>query len=420
MNSNFEKLRFFWTLAAAASVGLLTGYMWQSIVLALVGYIIWMLTKLFELDKWLNTGADINKAPYASGLWGRTIGHIVKLRNQQGRSKKNYQKLMIRFNEIIRSFPYPTVVVNGNSEIQWMSKSAGKILGLNRKKDIGIRISNILRNSEFQTMLSKSELSEFQMLSPANKDVVLAIAISKLTKDTRILSIRDVSDRRRLEKLRKGFIANASHELRTPLTIINGYLEMLESHDKLSDEAKSMVDNAYQQSKRMNILISDLLTLSSLENSEMQVNKFVEVDMSALIQEISANIKNAISFSGEVQLDLDKNLVVHGVYSQLYSIVFNLMENAAKYSKDSISANWKLVDELPTFEVIDNGAGISQIDQARLIEPFFRTQEAQAAEIQGTGLGLSIVHQAAIKNKARLEIESEKDKGSIFRIIFES
>ena len=420
MNSNFEKLRFFWTLVAATIAGLLTGYIWQSIVLALFGYILWMLTKLFELDRWLNTGADINKVPYASGLWGRIIGHIVKLRNQQGRSKKSYQKLMIRFNEIIRSFPYPTVVVNGNSEIQWMSKSAGKILGLNRKKDIGIRIGNILRNSEFQEMLAKSELSEFQMVSPSSKDVVLSIAISKLTKDTRILSIRDVSDRRRLEKLRKGFIANASHELRTPLTIINGYLEMLESHDKLSDEAKSMVDKAYKQSKRMNILITDLLTLSSLENSEMQVNKFVEVDVSMLIQEISANIKNTISFSGEIQLDLDKNLFIHGIYSQLYSIVFNLMENAAKYSKDSIVVNWQLVDGLPTFEVIDNGAGISQIDQARLIEPFFRTQDSQVAEIQGTGLGLSIVHQAAIKNKARLDIESEKDKGSIFRVIFES
>ncbi len=419
MNKKTEKLRLLWVVLIAIVVGLLSGYIWQFLLLMLFAYIIWLLSGLFELENWLYKGAITEQTPYTSGTIGGIIGNIVKLKNKQKKSKKSYQKLIIRFNEVLRSFPYPTVVINADSEIQWLSKDAGKILGLNRKKNVGIRISNIFRSSEFQTMLSKPDLSEFQMQSPTNENIILAIAISKLSKDTRILSIRDVSDKRRLEKLRTTFISNTSHELRTPLTIINGYLEMLNQNPNLSMDAKFMVDKAYQHSQRITTLVADLLMLSGLENSEVQVSKFEAINIGLLVDEVVGNIYNTSDFEHRVVYDIDEKLTIDGVHSQIYSMIFNLIENALKYSDDEVKVLWRVVDNRPTLKVIDQGRGFDEEDKSRLIEPFYRSKEAHTKQIQGTGLGLCIVNQAVLKNKGRLVIDSKQGQGSTFSVIFD-
>ncbi len=419
MNKNTEKTRLILFLFIALVISLLTGYIWQTLLLTLVIYIIWILSNLSELENWLYKGSNIDKIPYLFGTYGVIIANIIKLKNQQKRSKKSYQKLMVRFNEVLRSFPYPTIVLNANNEMQWISKSAAKILGLNRKKDIGIRISNIFRNSKFKEMLCKADLSEFQMQSPSDNNMILAVAISKLSKDTRILSIRDVSDRRKLEKLRKTFIANASHELRTPLTIINGYLEMIEKNNDLSDDAKSMVSNAYQHSKHMNILIADLLTLSSLENNDLQISKFKLINVQSLITEVLDNINNIRDFKNRVKVEINDKLTIKGVYSQVYGIAFNLIENALKYSNDIVKVNWHIIDGLAILQVIDKGIGVDDEDKIRLVEPFYRSRRARLNQIQGTGLGLSIVNQAVINNNGKFSIEDNDVDGTIFNISFD-
>ena len=416
MNKDIEKTRLIWVVLIALFSGLLTGYIWQTLLVFLLGYIVWSLSHLFELSNWLEKGANTEKIPYASGLWGGIIGHVAKLKNQQKQSKKRQQKMIARFNEILRSFPYPTIVINGQSEIQWMDKDAAKMLDLSRKKDVGIRIGNIFRNHEFQEMLAQEDCAEFQIQSPHDANSILAIAISKLSKDTRILSIRDVSDRRRLEKLRKTFIANASHELRTPLTVINGYLEMLEQQPDLTSQNRQTVETISQHSKRMSVLITDLLTLSNLENSELQLNKMESIDMSELIQEV---LNNTHDSNFRVVLEVSPDLYIHGIYSQLYSVVSNLIENALKYSEESVIVRWQLLDKKAQLEVIDQGQGISMEEQARLAEPFYRTKSAQSQQIQGTGLGLSIVKQAIIKNQGEFNIQSIEGQGSTFSATFE-
>lgn len=419
MNKNTERTRLIWIVLIALIIGVLTGYIWQVLLLTLIAYIVWILSSLSELEDWLYKGSDIDKTPYIFGVCGTIVTNIVKLKNQQKKSTKSYQTLMVRFNEVLRSFPYPTIVLNTNSEMQWISKNAAKILGLNRKKDVGIRISNIFRNADFKTLLSQPDLSEFQMQSPSDEHKILAVAISKLSKDTRILSIRDVSDRRKLEKLRKTFIANASHELRTPLTVINGYLEMLEKHNELPEEVKHMVVNAYQHSKRMNVLISDLLMLSSLENSETQTSKPVLIPMHNLIAEVLDNINNTSYSEHRIKTTVNDKLMIHGFYSQIYSIVFNLLENALKYSEDNVALNWQLSDNLALLQVIDQGIGLDEEDKVRLTEPFYRSKKAQCNQIQGTGLGLSIVNQAVINNKGQFNVADNETKGTIFNISFD-
>jgi two-component system phosphate regulon sensor histidine kinase PhoR len=427
MQENKEKNTFIWVIIAAIVVGLSVGYIWQTIILALFIYIIYLINNLTKIHNWLKNGAIIEDEPVLYGDFSKITNSVVKLQNKHKLTKKLHQKSIVRFNEVLRSFPYPTVIVNASSEIVWVGKSAAKILKLNRKKDIGIRINNIIRNLDFEEKLSSKETSEVQILAPIDENIILSIAISKVSKNVRILSIRDVSERRYLEKTRKNFIANASHELRTPLTVISGYLQMLSLNEEIKDfdkNLKTMIDSAYSQSKLMSVLIEDLLTLSNLEGGKLQNIKIKTISVKDLTSDVLSSFDDNPEYKNRISVNVDKKLQIKGVYSQIYSIVFNLLENALKYSEKEVNLNFIVKNDLATLQVIDKGVNLNEDEKLKIIEPFYRLNQnqdnqAKDSKIPGTGLGLSIVNQAAINNNAKLKITNNNNQGSIFSVDFE-
>ena len=184
-----EKMRLLWVVIFAIIAGFLTNYYLLSLIVFLFLYIVWLLNNLFKVNLWLENGVKIEQSPPYNGAWGSLISYVIKLKKQYKHSSKKHQKLIIRFNEILRSLPYPTVVINANNEIQWISKDAAILLNLHRKKDIGIRINNIIRSEEFSNKLSQTEVSE--LLIKVNNTQSLKFAISKLNRDIRILSIQN-------------------------------------------------------------------------------------------------------------------------------------------------------------------------------------------------------------------------------------
>lgn len=413
-----EKWRLLWVVFGALIWALLTGYWWQSLLLFMGVYALWMLVQLTRLEKWLSQGAMTHNMPRSSGLWDRVAGHTIRLQSKLKNSHKRYQKLIIRFNEILHSFPYATVVINANNEIQWVSKSAANILNLNRKKDNGIRIDNIIRQAHFQDLLSSSDASEFQMYSPIQAQVILMVAISRLNKDTRLLSIRDVSERRHLEDLRTAFIANASHELKPPLTLVSGYLEMLAADDTLPPATQAMVANACQHSQRINYLIADLLLLSNLENSAKYTHEIEVVLMSKIIDEACTHLKASLDISQTLVVNVTQDLTVSGAYYQLYSLVLNLLENAIKYGEPTgkIWIGWQAQDGQAVLTVRNQGEGLSEPQLARLTEPFYRPHPP--TQQSGTGLGLSIVAKIAKIHHATLTLNSKKGQGLVAEVCF--
>lgn len=422
MNNQYqEKLRLFWVIFFAMIAGFFTGYFWQMLVLFLLAYIIWMLDRFFEIETWLSSGVSFDHTPFGGGLWDRYISHAIRQKKELIEQKKRNQKLMVRFNEILRSFPYPTVVINAHNEIQWINKRAAKMLNLQRKKDIGIPINNIIRHQDLSEKLNDDGASEFQLLSPSNNKVVLMVAISRLNRNIRILSVRDISERYYLENLRKNFIANASHEMRTPLTIITGYLEMLSQNDSLDEHAKNMISTAYEHSGRMNDLIKDLLLLSGLEQNNNLETEKEQVSVDDITSEVLNDLQNVKEVSQTFETKLNTDLSVIGVRYQIYSIVYNLVENAVKYSKSSgiIKIVWELENDKACLKIIDQGTGLDQTQISRITQPFYRASHVQSEGIQGTGLGMSIVKQSAQRNNGQLVITSEINHGSEFKIMFD-
>jgi two-component system phosphate regulon sensor histidine kinase PhoR len=414
-----EKTKLIAVVLIALFFGFLTGYYLELLLIALAGYILWSLDLLFNFERWIERGANVDEAPSGGGIWDRLIGHALKIRKSLKLERERNTKLKVRFNEVLRSFPFPTIVLNGRNEIQWINKRAAKILSLQRKKDVGIPIQNIFRYEELSRKLKSSESSEFELKSP-NGDDTLMMTISKLTRNVRIVSIRNISERVRLDASRKKFISNASHEMRTPLTIINGYLEMLKQNKDLDKKSIEMVDIAYEHGQKMDALITDLLILSGLRDAE-NANKISKyVNFSSVIDESIINLKNSVKFKQKINLDIDKKLELLGTEYQLYSIASNLIENAVKYSpkNSEINISWGKENGDGVFKVIDHGIGISQKEMDQVIEPFYRTPDAQDQNIEGTGLGLSIVNESAIRNNGIFSFKSAPGKGSEFKVTF--
>lgn len=411
-----EKTKFIIILCTATITGIILEQILVIIIIALIAYTIWLINSINNVKNWFNIIHTNTTIPDISADFNDIFSNIIKLEKSVQLEKKQHKKTIIRFNEILRSFPYPTIITNADNEIVWVSKNAAKMLGLSRKKDIGIKIGNLIRDTHFQESLTNAEKNEAQIISPLDENITLMIAISKINRNIRILSIRDISTRIKLEETRKNFIANASHELRTPLTVISGYIQILNTQKDLNSSQQEIVDNAYKYCIKMESLITDLLSLANLESSNAQ--KMIDVNMSDIIYEVQSNLYDTDKYKNRIKTNIDNELLVRGIKSQIQSMVFNLVENALKYSRDIVEIQWKTTHNKAVLQVIDNGFGISDSDKHKILYPFYRIQHT--SDIDGTGLGLSIVDQAVINNNATLKILDNIDAGTIFQISFDN
>jgi two-component system phosphate regulon sensor histidine kinase PhoR len=239
-----------------------------------------------------------------------------------------------------------------------------------------------------------------------------------------VLTFHDVTERRRLEQVRRDFVANASHELRTPLTSIRGFVEALE--DGAVDEtatARRFLGKIHTHADRMSTLVEDLLELSRLESGERpprweQVQPAeIADDVVVSFEETAARKGTALARSGggapRVTTDADR----------LRRILENLVDNALKYTPAGGRVE---VNDAPGLdggalvEVRDDGPGIAAEHVPRIFERFYRVDKARSRELGGTGLGLAIVKHLAEGMGAGVEVVSELGKGTTFRVALPS
>ena len=232
-----------------------------------------------------------------------------------------------------------------------------------------------------------------------------------------LVLFHDITELKKIDQVRRDFVANVSHELRTPLSILRGYIEtLLDSPEMPREEFSRILGIMERHSKRLDVLAEDLLTLAQLEsaNPDLQLGK---VDLSR--------------FFGEIIRDWEKKLankhlnMIADVAPELSSIcadrarlqeaLYNLLDNAVKYSCEhgEIRLQARQRDQQVVLSVGDNGIGISKEDLPRVFERFYRVDKARTAEnIRGTGLGLAIVKHIAQLHGGHVEAESELGKGT--------
>jgi len=416
-----ERGRFVLIIIAALLLGWITGFWQTSLILSLIIYIIWLLYKVQQLHNWLEKGGKIENVPDSDGIWERINYHILTTKKKSKVRKGRMSNLLKRFQGIITSLPYATVVLSGKNEIDWANKASAQLLGIKLKTDRGQRLENLLRIPKVQKLLNHNEQKEIEVSMLYDKQSKLAIQLIPIEKDLKLLIARDISERVSLQEMRKNFIANASHELRTPLTVIAGYLEIMQADETLPNKLKPAVEAAIGQSTRMQRIIEDLLTLSRLENSELDDEKIESIDVAKLIKTISNNEISIDKNNHIIKLELDETLFINGIESEIASVCTNLIHNAIRYTpkKTNISIRWQRNSAgNAIFSVEDQGNGIAAEHLSHLTERFYRVDKGRSQDKGGTGLGLAIVQHIVNRHKAKLEIQSEIGKGSKFSIYF--
>lgn len=234
-----------------------------------------------------------------------------------------------------------------------------------------------------------------------------------------IVVILDVTEKAEREELRREFSANVSHELKTPLTSISGYAEIMKNGLVKSEDMRRFSENIYQEAQRMITLVGDIIKLSQLDESQVELEK-ADVDLYDIARGVADRLKSQAR-SQKVELKLTgTSQKVFGTAQILDEMLYNLCDNGIKYNKPGGHVTISVSEEHghPVVSVQDDGIGIPDADQERVFERFYRVDKSHSRQIGGTGLGLSIVKHGAIYHGARVEMESKVGAGTKVRIVF--
>ncbi|MDA0118991.1 phosphate regulon sensor histidine kinase PhoR [Vibrio sp. T11.5] len=412
------ELAFFYT--PWVIVGWIFGHMPWLLLAATVLQLVWHLHNQMRLSAWLWDEKRLTP-PSGSGNWESLFNGIYRLQQRQRKKRKELTNLIRRFRNGAESLPDAVVVFRSEGNIVWCNKLAQHLLGFRWPDDSGQPISNLIRTPDFIKYLNKQDFSEpLEMRSPLNVERMLELRIVPYTEGEHLMVVRDVSQLKQLEGMRRNFFANVSHELRTPMTVLQGYLEMTEDPDTVVGPMWTKAHGVMtEQLNRMNSLVNQLLTLSKIEAAPMHELEDV-VNVPAMLDVLE---KEAASLSGDQQhklnFDIDNSLRVLGDEDQLRSAISNLVYNAVKYTPAGadVRVRWYQTAQGACLEVEDGGEGIEPQHLHRLTERFYRVDKARSRDTGGSGLGLAIVKHALTHHDSHLEIQSEVGAGSKFSFV---
>lgn len=391
------------------------------ILVVLFLYIIFTFNNISKLHKWL-LQRDSDEPPDSKGYWREIFNQLFLLEKRSQKNKNLLNETIILFQEATSALPDAMVILNKNQQIEWSNNAAESLVGIRYPDDVSQPINNLFREPIFMRYLNKNDYSQaLHIASPEHPSKQLAVQIIPYVKKQTLIICRDISHVKKLEAMRSDFVANVSHELRSPITVIYGYLETLK--DSIPDDKeklKKIITTMFTQSKRMERLVSDLLSLSKLETRPSDQHDTV-IDIAALLAGIK---ESALLLSAEKQqqinLNVKEKINITGNHDELYSLFSNLINNAVRYTpkNGTINISWYILNNQAIFSVQDTGPGISQQHIPHLTERFYRVNIDRSRETGGTGLGLAIVKHILERHDGRLEITSTLNVGSTFSCIF--
>jgi len=406
-------LLFFATLIAGWVAGRLLLFMF----LLTLGLLIWQLFQIGRFEKWIRTGGK-KTYPQTSGIWEEIYYHVYRIKKNDKKRKKKLSKMIDQFRKSTEALPDAAVVLGRSDEIEWTNKAARNVLGL-QQSDKGQRIPNLIRFPEFISYLKSGNYHEAVIVpSPVDNRITLAVRVVAYGAGLRLLLAQDVTQLKKMERMRKDFVANVSHELRTPLTVLKGYLETLQDMD---DGQSPLLSQSFQQmqdqTERMQHLVDDLLLLTRLET---QQKKPQCVDIPGMLGQICQESDALKSAARRIDLSLETDANINGDEQELRSAFTNLLGNALKYSPENsvVKVRWYRSNDEIVLSVEDQGEGIAAKDIPRVTERFYRVDVKRSRKVSGTGLGLAIVKHVLMRHDAKLHITSELGRGSCFSCHF--
>ncbi len=388
----------------------------------MVGMILVSGAQLSRISKWVRNIED--PPPPSVGPWDEILAPIYRKLRKDRQEITQLGKHVDGIMLAAEALPDGAITLNAAMELTWCNQTACRHIGLDLKKDKNHSIFNILRDPQFAQYAKQASWPAPILLHVHNEGQERAL-LTQLTPygvGQFLIVTRDVTQMEKLETTRKDFVANVSHELRTPLTVLAGFLETLHDmpNDSLSDDQREYYYTLMmEQAQRMQAIVADLLTLSTLESSPTTEGGPVR------LSDVIANgmqQARALSKGQHVFVEnIDSGLAVLGSEPELASAVSNLLTNAIRYTpKDgTITISWyKTESGHACYSVQDTGIGIASQDIPRLTERFYRVDRGRSRATGGTGLGLAITKHVAMRHNAELQIQSRLGAGSVFSLVF--
>ncbi|MBI4845621.1 MAG: PAS domain S-box protein [Candidatus Omnitrophica bacterium] len=360
------------------------------------------------------------------------IGELAVTLNQMAQDiedkikqvKARDQKLGAIFNSMIEG----VIVIDKAGQIVSVNPSIEKIFGILNKDAAGKSFLEAIRNSDIAQIVS----AVLEKGKPLSNEIAFIYPVRRVFEvnatpifDNNLISgclavVHDITEIRRLETIRRDFVANVSHELKTPLTSIKGFVEtLLEGALDDKENNRNFLKIIQAHSERLNSLVEDLLSLSHLESKEITLNK-KSFDLRLLLEEVISGVKSQLKkMNIEIRNDIPAGIGVAADKDRISQVFTNLIDNAVKFNKKNgfIRIYAQEVSGKIKVYVEDSGIGIPEKDVLRIFERFYRVDKARSRELGGTGLGLSIVKHIVELHSGSVGVESIEGFGSKFWFI---
>ena len=368
---------------------------------------------------WLR-GPQDGAAPRNAGFWGEVGYRVERSIRLLERCVDDERTRLSQFLSAIDASPNGVLLLDSGDRIEWCNGVAADHFGLDPLRDRRQRVTNLVRAPAFVSYLQEGRWDDaISMPEPRGKGT-LSVLIRAYGDEQKLVLSQDITEREQADAMKRDFVANVSHEIRTPLTVLAGFIETMSNLPLTDVERRRVLSLMGQQAARMQTLVSDLLTLATLEGSPRPAaDRWVP--LGRLLAQAQTDALALSAGRHRIGLVCDDAPQIAGNENELASAIANLVNNAVRYTPEGgrVDMAWRMLpDGTGELSVVDDGIGIAREHLARLSERFYRVDGSRSRDTGGTGLGLSIVKHVVQRHGGTLDIRSEPDKGSTFRLLF--
>lgn len=310
------------------------------------------------------------------------------------------------------------LVIDSHTEVLSYNSSALKLLGA-REQDARQSVLALNRSESFQKTVERVLGGQHVISNQEFQGITCQVAANPVFQDGKVtgavILILDVTEKMKGEQMRREFTANVSHELKTPLTSISGFAEIISDGFVKPEDTKKFAGRIFKEAQRLITLVNDVIKISQLDEGKLPYEK-EEVDLYQAVRETFLRIEDHAKAEGVHLYLYGPHIKTNTVKTILDEIIYNLCDNGVKYNKKggSLTVTISQEGEQPVITVEDTGIGISEEDQKRIFERFYRVDKSHSKAIGGTGLGLSIVKHGSMFLGADMKVESTLGEGSKF------
>lgn len=411
-----EVWRLLLVLLAGILAGLVLGHVWGVTLLALTLYVVRHLYNIQRLLRWLNA-PESSGIPLQFGIWGDVYARISRRLTEHIQRERRLKTLLEQFQISAAALPDAVVALGPADEIRWANEAAQHLLGLRMPDDYGRPIVNLFRSPVFQQFLARRDFTrtvELGLRGPEQRQ--LSLRAVPYGQEQLLIIAQDITERYRVERIRRDFVANVSHELRTPLTVISGFAENMQADPERCPESwRRPLTLIVEQAGRMQHIVEDLLLLARLEGGEKNLRQ-EPVDVAGMLEKLAEEAHLLAGEEVTVSLEIGSDHRLLADPGLLRSAIGNLVVNAVHHTPPGgeIVLHWVDEPDASCIIVEDSGEGVAPEHIPRLTERFYRVDTGRSRERGGTGLGLAIVKHILQVHDGRLEILSTPGEGSQF------